>query len=286
MQSAATLNLLRAYAQGGLADLSQVHDWNLGFVKKSAQNAHYENIAKRLDETLAFMGAMGITSETTPQIREVEFYTSHEALLLHYEEALTRKDATSGDWYDCSGHMLWIGERTRDPEGAHVEFLSGVKNPIGLKCSAKMTGDECLRLIDRLNPANEAGRLTLITRMGYDQVEKGLPPLIRAVEREGRKVVWACDPMHGNTITAKNGYKTRTFNHVLDEVRSFFAVHRAQGTYPGGVHFELTGRDVVECIGGDQAITEEQLSEGQYETLCDPRLNASQALELAFRLCK
>ena len=294
VQSAATLNLLRAFAQGGYADLHQVHAWNLGFVQKSAQNSLYESIAKRLDETLAFMAAMGITSETTPQIREAEFYTSHEALLLNYEQALTRRDSTTarpgegyeGDWYDCSAHMLWIGERTRQAEGAHVEFLSGVGNPIGLKCGPKMDGDDLIRLLDRLNPENEAGRLTLITRMGHDQVEANLPRLIQRVKKEGRRVVWCCDPMHGNTITTQNGYKTRPFKSVLSEVRRFREVHSSEGTWAGGVHFELTGRDVVECLGGDQAITEELLAEGMYETLCDPRLNASQSLELAFQLCR
>jgi 3-deoxy-7-phosphoheptulonate synthase len=294
VQSAATLNLLRAFAQGGYADLHQVHAWNLGFVGKSVQNAHYESIAKRLDETLAFMAAMGITSESSPQIREVEFYTSHEALLLHYEQALTRRDSTTarvqdgyeGDWYDCSAHMLWIGERTRQPDGAHVEFLRGVKNPIGLKCGPNMDPDDLIRLVDRLNPANEPGRLTLITRMGSDKVEAGLPKLIRRIQRDGRKVLWCCDPMHGNTITTANGYKTRPFSRIIEEVRKFRQVHEAEGSYAGGVHFELTGRDVVECLGGDQAITEERLAEGLYETLCDPRLNASQALELAFQLCR
>ncbi len=293
VQSAGTLNLIRAFAQGGYADLHQVHAWNLGFVSRSSQNAHYESIAKRLDETLAFMAAMGITSETTPQIREVEFYTSHEALLLYYEQALTRRDSTSarpkdgyeGDWYDCSAHMLWIGERTRQIDGAHAEFLSGVKNPIGLKCGPKMDGDDLIRMIDKLNPDNEPGRLTLITRMGHNQVEANLPRLIQRVQKEGRKVVWCCDPMHGNTITTQNGYKTRPFSFIIDEVRKFFAVHKAEGSYAGGVHFELTGRDVVECLGGDQAITEANLASGLYETLCDPRLNASQALELAFQLC-
>jgi 3-deoxy-7-phosphoheptulonate synthase len=291
VQSASTLNLLRAFAQGGYADLHQVHAWNLGFVKKSSQAQKYESIASRLDETLAFMAAMGITNETSPQIREVEFYTSHEALLLNYEQALTRRDSTTsraqdgyeGDWYDCSAHMLWIGERTRQPEGAHVEFLRGVKNPIGLKCGPNMSGDELMELIDLLNPDNEAGRLTLVTRMGYEKVEKNLPTLIRRVRKEARKVIWCCDPMHGNTITAGNGYKTRDFNHIMTEVRKFFDVHASEGTVAGGVHFELTGKDVIECIGGDQEITAEHLSEGMYETLCDPRLNASQALELAFQ---
>ena len=293
MQSSSTLNLLRAFAQGGYADLHQVHAWNLDFVRKSPLASQYESVAQRLDETLAFMAAMGINSASTPQIRETEFYTSHEALLLPYEQALTRRDSTTaryedgyeGDWYDCSAHMLWIGERTRQPEGAHVEFLRGVKNPIGLKCGPAMTPDELLVLIDKLNPSNEAGRLTLITRMGHEQVEKKLVPLIRKVQKEGRKVVWCCDPMHGNTITTSNGYKTRPFQSILNEVRGFYAVHQAEGTYAGGVHFELTGKDVEECIGGGQKITDETLSQGLYETLCDPRLNATQALELAFNLC-
>ncbi len=290
VQSAATLNLLRAFSQGGYADLHQVHAWNLGFVQKSAKD-HYEKIAQRLDETLAFMGAMGITSESTPQIREVEFYTSHEALLLPYEQALTRRDSTSarsdgyeGDWYDCSGHMLWIGDRTRQLDGAHVEFLRGVHNPIGLKCGPSLGGDDLLRLIDILNPSNEAGRLTLIVRMGVDKIQKHFPELLRRVSKEGRKVVWTCDPMHGNTLTAPNGYKTRRFSDVITEVRRFHEIHKSEGTHPGGVMFELTGKNVQECVGGDQAITEEQLSAGSYETLCDPRLNASQALELAFQL--
>lgn len=293
IQSAATLNLLRAFAQGGYADLHQVHAWNLSFVQKSGQNAHYESVARRLDETLSFMAAMGITNDSSPQIREVEFYTSHEALLLHYEEALTRQDSTTariaedyaGDWYDCCAHMLWVGQRTRQPDGAHVEFLRGVHNPIGLKCGPDIEPDELMRLVDILNPTNEAGRLTLITRMGQGNVALRLPPLIRRIQSEGRTVVWCCDPMHGNTITTRNGYKTRMFSHILGEVRQFFDVHQAEGTYAGGVHFELTGRDVVECLGGDQAITEDHLAGGLYETLCDPRLNASQALELAFQLC-
>ncbi len=295
VQSAATLNLLRAFSYGGFADLRQVHAWNLDFVSKnSAQSSHYENIAGRLDETLAFMEACHISSENTPQIHEVEFYTSHEALLLHYEQALTRRDSTSarpadgyeGDWYDCSAHILWIGDRTRQLDGAHVEFLRGVKNPIGLKCGPSLNKDDLIRLIDILNPENQPGRLTLISRMGNDKIESHLPPLIQKVRAEGRKVVWCCDPMHGNTITASNGYKTRTFDHVLSEVKRFFEIHKSQGTIAGGVHFELTGKDVTECIGGGQAILEEHLAEGLYETLCDPRLNASQALELAFQLCR
>ncbi|MGK5090314.1 3-deoxy-7-phosphoheptulonate synthase class II [Bdellovibrionota bacterium FG-2] len=294
VQAASTLNLLRAFAQGGYADLHHVHSWNLNFVKNSAENAHYEQIAKRLDETLAFMASIGITSENTPQIRESEFYTSHEALLLHYEQALTRQDSTTarpgegyeGDYYDCAAHMLWIGERTRRFDGAHVEFLRGVKNPIGLKCGPEMTDEDLIRLIDILNPENQPGRLTLISRMGFDKVESKVPPLIRRVQKEGRSVVWCCDPMHGNTVTTQNGYKTRHFSRILGEVQKFSAIHRAEGSYAGGVHFELTGRDVVECLGGDQALTETHLAQGLYETLCDPRLNATQALELAFQLCK
>jgi 3-deoxy-7-phosphoheptulonate synthase len=234
---------------------------------------------------------MGITAETTPQIREVEFYTSHEALLLNYEQALTRRDEPVTDgaddaWYDCSAHLLWLGDRTRQLDGAHVEFLRGIENPIGIKCSDRLEPDELIRLIDVLNPNNEPGRLTLITRMGREKVEKALPKLLRRVKAEGRDVVWCCDPMHGNTVTAKSGHKTRPFGWILEEVRGFFSAHKAEGTYGGGVHFELTGRDVVECTGGDQEIREEQLGDGLYETLCDPRLNASQALELAFRLCR
>ena len=280
-QSAATLNLIRAFAQGGFADLHRVHRWNLGFVAKNPLAARYEDLANRLSETLDFMAACGLTSESTPQLRETEFYTSHEALILEYEHALTRVDSTSGDWYACSAHMLWIGDRTRQPGGAHVEYLRGVKNPIGLKAGPSLAPDELIRLIDVLNPENEPGRLTIISRMGADKVESGLPPLVRAVEREGKAVVWACDPMHGNTIKSSTGYKTRVFDRILAEVKGFFAVHRALGTYPGGVHFEMTGQDVTECLGGAQAITEEGLRD-RYHTHCDPRLNASQALELAF----
>ncbi len=279
-QASATLNLLRAFAQGGYADLHQVHRWNLDFVEQSAQSARYQELADRLTETLDFMAACGLTSQTTPQIRETSFYTSHEALLLPYEEPMTRIDSTSGDWYDCSAHMLWIGDRTRQVDGAHVEFLRGVKNPIGLKCGPSLEPDDLLRLIDALNPANEPGRLTLITRMGSEGIEDGLPPLVRAVEREGKKVVWSCDPMHGNTITANN-YKTRPFDRIIGEVRGFFAVHRAKGTHPGGVHIEMTGQNVTECLGGAQAISETRLGD-RYHTHCDPRLNASQSLELAF----
>jgi 3-deoxy-7-phosphoheptulonate synthase len=280
-QSAATLNLLRAFAQGGFADLHKVHQWNQEFVAASPQGRRYEQLAARIDETLAFMEACGLTPDKVPELRETEFYTSHEALLLWYEEALTRQDSLTGKWYDCSAHMLWIGDRTRGLDEAHVEFLRGVENPIGMKCGPTMEADDLLRLIDRLNPENDPGRLTLIARMGADKVEEHLPPLIRAVAREGRRVIWSCDPMHGNTIKSGNGYKTRPFDRVLAEVKNFFAAHRAEGSYAGGVHFEMTGQDVTECIGGAQAISEEALGD-RYHTHCDPRLNASQSLELAF----
>jgi len=282
-QASATLNLLRAFAQGGFADLHQVHGWNLDFVKDSRQGEKYQELADRLSETLNFMAACGLTAELVPQIAETDFYTSHEALLLWYEEALTRQDSISGDWYDCSAHMLWIGDRTRQLDGAHVEFLSGVKNPIGVKCGPTSDPDELIRLIDILNPSNEAGRLTLIARMGHDKVFDHLPGLVRKVKAEGRSVVWSCDPMHGNTIKASSGYKTRPMDRILTEVRKFFEVHAAEGTHAGGVHFEMTGQDVTECLGGAQEITAEDLS-ARYHTHCDPRLNASQSLELAFQL--
>ncbi len=282
-QSAATLNLLRAFAQGGFADLHKVHRWNMDFVAASPQGHRYAEMADRLTETLDFMAACGITSATTPQLRETEFYTSHEALLLPYEQALTRVDSLTGRCYDCSAHLLWVGDRTRQADGAHVEFVRGVENPLGLKCGPGLDPDELLRLIDILNPQNLPGRLTLIARMGHDRVEGKLPGLIRAVKRHGAKVVWSCDPMHGNTVKSASGYKTRPFDRILGEVKSFFAVHQAEGTYAGGVHFEMTGQNVTECIGGAQAITDEQLRD-RYHTHCDPRLNASQALELAFLL--
>jgi 3-deoxy-7-phosphoheptulonate synthase len=281
-QSAATLNLLRAFAQGGYADLHQVHLWNQGFIARSPSGERYRELADRLTETLDFMAACGLTSETIPQLRETEFFTAHEALLLPYEQALTRIDSTSGDWYDCSAHMLWIGDRTRQVDGAHVEFMRGIRNPIGLKAGPTLPPDDLLRLIDILNPENDPGRLSIISRMGADKVHAHLPALVRAVKREGRKIVWICDPMHGNTVTA-GGYKTRSFDRILKEVHDFFAVHQAEGTHPGGVHFELTGQDVTECIGGAQAITETSLGD-RYHTCCDPRLNGSQALELAFQL--
>ena len=280
-QSAATLNLLRAFAQGGYADLHQVHRWTLGFVASSPQGQRYEDIAGRIDEALGFMAACGITGETASQIRETEFFTSHEALLLPYEQALTRVDSTSGEWYDVSAHLLWIGDRTRQLDGAHVEFMRGIRNPIALKVGPSMAEDELLRMIDALCPDGEPGRLTLIARMGSDKIAEKLPPLIRAVNRSGRKLAWICDPMHGNTIKTDSGYKTRPFDRILGEVRSFFAVHEQEGLHPGGVHFEMTGQDVTECTGGAQAITNDALSE-RYHTVCDPRLNASQSLELTF----
>ncbi len=282
-QSAATLNLVRAFANGGYANLENVQEWMLGFVSDSPQGERYKELADRISETMEFMRAIGITSDQYARLRETDFYTSHEALLLGYEEALTRKDSTSDDpdaWYTTSGHMIWIGDRTRQLDHAHVEFARGIRNPIGMKCGPSLEPDDMLRLIDRLNPLNDPGRLTLIARFGHDKVEQHLPQLIRAVEREGRSVVWSCDPMHGNTITA-NGYKTRPFERVLGEVEAFFDVHDAEGTYPGGIHVEMTGKNVTECMGGARAITAEDLQD-RYHTHCDPRLNADQALELAF----
>ncbi|MEE8444951.1 MAG: 3-deoxy-7-phosphoheptulonate synthase, partial [Alphaproteobacteria bacterium] len=259
----------------------QVHRWNLNFVEQSPAGEAYRDLAERLEETLEFMAACGLTSETTPQIRETEFYTSHEALIPGYEEAMTRIDSTSGDWYDTSAHMLWVGDRTRDPDDAHIEFLRGVANPLGCKAGPSQDGDGLLRVIDVLNPDNVPGRITVITRMGNDLVEEKLPALIRAIQREGRSVVWSCDPMHGNTIKAANGYKTRPFDRVRDEIERCFAVHRAEGSYLGGVHLELTGQNVTECVGGAQEITEAGLAD-RYHTHCDPRLNADQSIELAF----
>lgn len=282
-QSAATLNLLRAFASGGYADLHRVNNWSLDFIKDSPLYDRYNHIAQQINQALDFMAACGVTGETVPIIRETDFYTSHEALLLPYEEALTRIDSTTGDPYACSAHMLWIGARTNQTEGAQVEYVRGIKNPLGLKCPPNLDTDTLLRLIDTLNPENEPGRLTLIARMGHDQVESKLPPLVRAVQREGRNVVWSCDPMHGNTIKSATGYKTRKFDHVLGEVRGFFNVHRAEGTHAGGIHLELTGQNVTECTGGAQDITDENLSD-RYHTHCDPRLNATQGLEMAFLL--
>lgn len=279
-QSAATLNLLRAFAQGGYASLENVHKWMLGFVSDSPQSERYKALANRISETVDFMNAVGITSESHAALRETDFYTSHEALLLGYEEAMTRVDSTSGDWYATSGHMIWIGDRTRQPDHAHVEYCRGIKNPLGLKCGPSMTPDGLVKLIDLLNPENEAGRLTLISRFGSEAVGDHLPKLIRAVQKEGRKVVWSCDPMHGNTITAA-GYKTRPFDRILKEVQSFFDVHAAEGTHAGGIHVEMTGKNVTECTGGARAVRDEDLQD-RYHTHCDPRLNADQALELAF----
>jgi 3-deoxy-7-phosphoheptulonate synthase len=284
-QSAATLNLLRAFATGGYANLASVHQWMLGFVKDSPQSRRYKELADRISEALNFMRACGLDLESHPELRATDFYTSHEALLLGYEQAFTRVDSTTGDWYATSGHFIWIGDRTRQLDHAHVEYFRGLRNPIGLKCGSSLKPDELLKLIDVLNPDNEPGRLTLITRFGADKVADHLPQLIRTVKREGRAVVWSCDPMHGNTITSTTGYKTRPFDRVLSEVKSFFAIHAAEGTYPGGVHLEMTGKDVTECIGGARAITDEHLND-RYHTVCDPRLNAEQSIDMAFLIAE
>ncbi len=283
-QSSATLNLLRAFATGGLADLEQVHGWTLDYIAGSPQAGHYEELAVRIEECLNFMRACGISSNNSRTLRETEFYTSHEALLLNYEEAFTRKDTLTdeGGYFSTTAHMLWIGDRTRQLDGAHVEFMRGIHNPVGLKCGPSMDKDELLKLIAALNPTNIPGKLTLISRMGADSVHEKLPHLLAAVKKEGFEVIWCCDPMHGNTVKASSGYKTRRVVDVLREVRGFFDVHDACGTYPGGIHFEMTGRNVTECVGGDvQAVSEESLSD-RYHTFCDPRLNATQSLELAF----
>ena len=277
-QSAITLNLLRAFTQGGFADLARVQQWNQAFVATSPQGERYREICARIEESLAFMTACGITSS---RLHATEFYTSHDAMLLNYEEPLARQDSLTGDWYACSAHLPWIGERTRQVDGAHVEFLRGVANPLGLKCGPTMTPDDLLALIDVLNPGNEPGRLTLITRMGAERLGAGLPSLVRAVQREGRCVVWSCDPMHGNTLTTASGRKTRPFERIIAELRTCFAVHRAEGSQLGGMHIEMTGKDVTECTGGAQQLDEEALAD-RYHTHCDPRLNGSQALELAF----
>lgn len=284
-QAAATLNLIRAFAQGGYADLERVHQWNMGFVKDSPQGHRYQEMADRISDCLTFMRSCGINANNTSQLHTTNFYTSHEALLLGYEQGLTRLDSTSGDWYATSGHMIWIGDRTRQPDHAHVEYARGVKNPIGLKCGPSLEPDGLLKLLDILDPQNEPGRMTLICRFGYDKVEANLPRLIRAIEREGRVVVWSCDPMHGNTISAGSGYKTRPFDRILREVEAFFAVHASEGTHPGGIHVEMTGQNVTECTGGAAAISESDLSD-RYHTHCDPRLNADQSLELAFLIAE
>lgn len=280
-QAAATLNLLRAFAQGGYANLLSVHRWNLDFVTQSGAGEQYQELADRIGEALSFMEACGINPADVRQLQGTDFYTSHEALLLGYEQALTRVDSTSGDWYDTSAHMLWVGDRTRQTNGAHLEFLRGVSNPVASKVGPTTDPDDLIRLIDILNPANEPGRLTLITRFGADKVEDYLPRLLRRVKSEGRNIVWSCDPMHGNTLSAANGLKTRPFERILQEVKRVFAVHKAEGTYAGGIHLELTGQNVTECTGGTAAITEDGLS-SRYHTHCDPRLNANQAIELAF----
>jgi len=284
-QSAATLNLLRAFAGGGYANLRQVHKWTLDHISRSPWAERFSETADKIGEALEFMAACGIDPETVPQLKGTSFYTSHEALLLPYEEALTRRDSLTGDWYDCSAHMLWIGDRTRFEGSAHVEFLRGVGNPIGMKCGPSLEPDALLRMLDTLNPAREAGRMTLISRFGHDKVEESLPRLVRAVKREGHPVVWSCDPMHGNVIKSESGYKTRPFERILGEVRGFFAVHRAEGTHAGGIHVEMTGQDVTECTGGAVAITDEALAD-RYHTHCDPRLNAAQSIELAFLLAE
>ncbi|WP_174285399.1 class II 3-deoxy-7-phosphoheptulonate synthase [Sphingomonas bacterium] len=284
-QSAATLNLLRAFAQGGYANLHQVHRWTHDFLGSSPWAKRYRETADRIGEALEFMAACGIDPETVPQLAQTSFYTSHEALLLPFEQALTRRDSLTGDWYDTSAHFLWIGDRTRFEGSAHVEFLRGIGNPIGVKCGPSLDPDALLRMLDTLNPNRAPGRMTLITRYGYDKIEAALPRLVRAVTREGHPVVWSCDPMHGNTVKAVTGYKTRPFDRILAEVRGFFAVHRAEGTHAGGIHAEMTGQNVTECTGGAVDVTEQSLAD-RYHTHCDPRLNASQSLEMAFLLAE
>ncbi|MFM9937127.1 MAG: class II 3-deoxy-7-phosphoheptulonate synthase [Novosphingobium sp.] len=284
-QAAATLNLLRAFSTGGYANLRQVHQWTLDHIGKSPWASKFSEMADKIGEALDFMEACGVNPSTVPQLQGTTFYTSHEALLLQYEQAMTRQDSLTGQWYDTSAHMLWIGDRTRFEGSAHVEFLRGVGNPIGMKCGPSLTPDALLRMLDTLNPAREAGRMTLISRFGDDKVEAGLPPLVRAVAREGHPVVWSCDPMHGNVIKSNSGFKTRPFDRILGEVKGFFAVHRAEGTHAGGIHIEMTGQDVTECVGGAVAITHEALGD-RYHTHCDPRLNAAQSIELAFLLAE
>jgi 3-deoxy-7-phosphoheptulonate synthase len=284
-QSASTLNLLRAFVKGGFADLSQVHAWNQQFVASSAEGRRYDEIAGEIERALRFMRACGIHLSDEAALQQVDFWTSHEALLLGYEEALTRRDSLTGDWYDCSAHLLWVGERTRDPEGAHVEFLRGVHNPLGIKVGPSATADEVLALCDRLNPGRVPGRITLITRMGAARIASALPPLLAAVHGSGHPVVWACDPMHGNTFSSAHGRKTRHFEDVMAEIVGFFAAHAAEGTWPGGIHVELTGDDVTECLGGAEEIQEDHLNL-RYTTTCDPRLNARQSLDLAFRVAE
>jgi 3-deoxy-7-phosphoheptulonate synthase len=284
-QSASTLNLVRAFTKGGFADLNRVHAWNQEFVSTSAEGRRYEQVAAEVERALRFMRACGVDTEQHSALHEVDVWTSHEALILGYEEALTRQDSLTGDWYDCSAHMLWIGERTRQLDGAHVEFLRGVGNPVGCKIGPDATAEWVLDLCEALNPARVPGRLTLIARMGADRIEDGLRPLLRAVRDAGHPVVWACDPMHANTFTAPNGRKTRHFDHILREITGFVAAHRAEGTWPGGIHVELTGDNVTECLGGAEAVGADDL-DTRYETVCDPRLNARQSLDLAFRVAE
>ncbi len=284
-QAASTLNLVRAFTKGGFADLNRVHAWNQEFVASSAEGQRYEQVASEVERALAFMRACGIDTETNTALHQVDVYTSHEALILGYEEALTRQDSLTGDWYDCSAHMLWIGERTRQLDGAHVEFLRGVGNPIGCKIGKSTGVDYVLELCETLNPARIPGRLTLISRMGASEVEATLRPLLRAVRDAGHPVVWACDPMHANTFTAPNGRKTRHFEDIISEITGFVAAHRAEGTWPGGIHVELTGENVTECLGGGEGLSNEDL-DTRYETVCDPRLNARQSLDLAFRVAE
>ena len=280
-QSASTLNLLRAFSQGGFADLRKVHLWNLGFVNKSQQGKMFKELEDKVSDALSFMEACGITPESNRRLRTVNFFTSHEALLLPFEESMTRVDSTTGEYHATSAHFVWIGDRTRQPDGGHVEFCRGIKNPIGIKCGPTLKAQELIQLCNILNPENEKGRITLISRFGYDNVEKFLPKLIRTIKKEGLNVVWSCDPMHGNTIKSATGYKTRPFNNVVKEVKNVFSVHQSEGSFAGGLHIEMTGQNVTECTGGAQKISDQDLSH-RYHTHCDPRLNASQALELAF----
>ena len=280
-QAASTLNLLRAFADGGYADLRHVNSWNMGFVKSGPQGERYRHLAHQIQESLNFMEALGVTSDNTPQLRKVSFYTSHEALLLPYEEALTRIDSTSGDIYDTSAHFVWIGDRTRFKDSAHVEFCRGINNPIGIKCGPTLNVDDLIELLDILNPNDDAGRITLITRYGHDKIGSYLPKLIRRVKDEGRTVVWSCDPMHGNTIKSNSGIKTRKFNRILSELKQNIQIHKAEGSHAGGVHLEMTGQNVTECTGGLDDISDADLND-RYRTHCDPRLNANQAIELAF----
>ena len=282
-QSAATLNLIRAFAQGGMADLAKVHEWTLGFLADTPETNKYQEVADRISESLNFMKACGLTSDTASQLRETEFYTSHEALLLNYEEALTREDTITAEkgWYSTSAHLLWVGDRTRQHDHGHIEFLSGIQNPVGIKCGPSLEPDDLIRLIEKINPENDTGKVVLICRMGSEKVFDHLPKLIKKIQSEGKKVIWCCDPMHGNTIKASNGYKTRKVSQILSEVDNFFNVHKTEGSYPGGVHFEMTGSNVTECLGGANEVKESDLG-SRYHTHCDPRLNGSQSLELAF----